>query len=251
MLNPNSKIAKSTGIDLPVMYVYLAGRIAGNCIEKCMGWRQDIVNHYKNYKVEKSICTTCDGKGKVLGAQVQYKPCKTCKGSGFTEEIFSYPIAFLDPLNSGEANSVDKQGLTSSIPPNLIYDKDLLSIERADIIVANVEDYFEVGIEEEMTFNPEETILLGVDKEDFYKKAFLKLQAKIRTRRENFGTICEIAWALYLKKPLILICPEARKEIYIKHPFAKRASVIVTSTEQLLQEKWLNILYKSVSGATY
>lgn len=220
MLNPDIKIAKSKGIDLPVMYVYLAGRIAGNCIEKCMSWRQDIVKHYRDYK------------------PVYKRDNNTC-----IESYVSYPIAFIDPLNSGEANSVDKQGLTSSIPPNLIFDKDLLSVERADVIVANVEDYFEEGIPE-----ANEDYSMGMINKDQYIDF---LQEKIRNRRENFGTICEIAWALYLRKPLILIVPEARKDIYMKHPFAKRASVIVTSVDQLLQEKWLQILYKSVSGATY
>lgn len=221
MLNPNIKIAKSSGIDLPVMYVYLGGRIAGNCIDKCLKWRQDIVNHYKNYKI-------VDG------------------------ETVSYPISFIDPLNSGEANSIDKLGLTSNIPPNLIYAKDLLSVERADVVVANVEDYFEEGIENELTwknvFYSDESLRLISPN---YKEGFFKLQEKIKNRRENFGTICEIAWALYLQKPLILIVPENRKEIYEKHPFAKRASVIVTSVDQLLKEKWLQILYKSISGATY
>lgn len=242
-LNPNIKISKSTGIDLPILYCYLAGRIAGECIDKCVKWRTDIVNHYKNYKVEKTLCEVCDAKGKIIDNIVKYKTCKTCKGTGFLEEIFSYPIAFLDPLNSKEADSIDKKGLTSAIPPNMIFDKDLLSVERADVIVANVEDYFEVGIEDEMNFNEHSDV--------FWKDAFFKLQEKIKGRRENFGTICEISWALYLRKPLILIVPEERKETYMKHPFSKRASVIVTSVEQLLKEKHLNLLYKSISGATY
>lgn len=216
-LNPSIKISKSTGIDLPVMYVYLAGRIAGNCIEKCVGWRQAIVNHYKNYKP--------------------------------VEEGFeAYPISFLDPLNSGESNSIDKQGLTSHIPPNLIYDKDLLSVQRANVIVANVEDYFEEGI----TFmNLDSLTDLHVHSKETLFYQIKELEDKIKNRRENFGTICEIAWALYLTKPLILIVPESRKEIYQKHPFAKRASVIVTSVDQLLQEKWLQTLYKSIAGAIY
>lgn len=245
MLNPNIKIAKSQGIDLPVMYVYLAGRIAGECIDKCVKWRTDIVNHYKNYKVERNTCEACHGKGKLVTDQVKYKKCNWCDGKGIIEEIFSYPIAFLDPLNSKEADSIDKKGLTSAIPPNMIFDKDLLSVNRADAIVANVEDYFEVGIEYLMTEGE------PYDSDIDYKEAFFKLQDKIINRRENFGTICEIAWALKDNKPLILIVPEARKETYMKHPFSKRASAIVTSVEQLLKEKHLNLLYKSISGATY
>lgn len=249
MLNPNIKIAKSQGIDLPVMYVYLAGRIAGECIDKCVKWRTDIVNHYKNYKVEKTLCEVCDAKGKIIDNSVKYKICKVCKGTGFIEDILSYPIAFLDPLNSKEADSIDKKGLTSAIPPNMIFDKDLLSVERADVLVANVEDYFEEGILDILNLTyPSD--LEKLEKADLIN-IILRLIDKIKNRRENFGTICEIAWALYLSKPLILIVPEERKETYMKHPFSKRASAIVTSVEQLFQEKHLNILYKSISGATY
>ena len=77
------------------------------------------------------------------------------------------------------------------------------------------------------------------------------MKKKILNRRENFGTICEFAIALYLQKPIIAIVPENRQEIYRKHPFASRASVIVTSVEELIKEKWLNTLYKSMAGATY
>lgn len=209
MLNPDNKYIHSDGVDLPLLYVYLAGRIAGDKIDLCLKWRHDIINHYKNY----------NGKG-------------------------VYPIAFLDALNSKESDSVDKLGLTSSIPSNLIFDKDLLSVERADVIVANMDDFFEIGIEDYLQCDEPKT-LRG------YEEAYFALREKILERRENLGTICEVAWALYLKKPLILIVPERRKEIFQKHPFMKRASVIVTSVDQLLKEKWLQILYKSISGAIY
>ena len=50
MLNPEKRIARSEGIDIPIMYVYLAGRISGNCIDKCLTWRRQIIDHYTNYK---------------------------------------------------------------------------------------------------------------------------------------------------------------------------------------------------------
>lgn len=215
MFNPDIKIAKSKGIDLPILNVYLAGRIAGNVIEKCLGWRRQIIEFYRNYK----------GKG-------------------------AYPIAFIDPLNSGEADTIDEKGLESIIPPNLIYDKDLLSVQNADVIVANMEDFFEEGIYDELNIPNE----IGTDSflgnKDFdFEKAFFKLQDKIINRRENIGTVMEVAWALLLNKPVILIVPEKRKELFEKHPFTKRASVIVSSVDQLLEEKWLQILYKSIAGA--
>jgi nucleoside 2-deoxyribosyltransferase len=194
------------------MKVYLAGRIAGDCIDKCLGWRRQIINHYRDYK-----------------------------NSGE-----SYPISFLDPLNSGESESVDAKGLTSKIPPNLIYDKDILSVEHSDVIVANMDDFFEEGIEH--ILYPQETYLNGIKNLNI-EDSFDFLREKILNRRENMGTHWELAIAHYLKKPIILIVPERRREIFEKHPFTKKASVIVTSVDQLLEEKWLNILYKSIAGA--
>jgi hypothetical protein len=213
MLNPDAKIAKSKGVDLPILKVYLAGRISGDHIEKCLGWRKEITNYFRDYK----------GKG-------------------------AYPIAFLDPLNSGEADSVDGMGLTSSIPPNLIYDKDILSVETADVIIANMEDFFECNIGH----------ILQLDEDDFKKPgwnmgeaiASIKyLQDAILNRRENIGTVMEVAIALYLRKPVILIVPERRKEIFEKHPFTKRASTIVTSIQELFDSGVLQLLYKSIAGA--
>jgi nucleoside 2-deoxyribosyltransferase len=214
VLNPKAKIVKSDGVDLPVMHVYLAGRISGDNIDLCLKWRQDIINHYKNYK----------GKGQ-------------------------YPISFLCPLNSGEANSIDAKGLTSSIPPNLIYDKDLLSVKTADVVVANLDDFFEEDIKD--LLNIKDCIPEEYDNLESRKKDFFKLQEKILNRRENLGTVFEISWALLLNKPLILIVPKRRKEIYEKHPFTKRASVIVSSVDELLKEKYLQLLYKSISSAIY
>lgn len=208
MFNKDIKIAKSKGIDLPIMRVYLAGRISGDKITLCLNWRQDIINYYKNYK----------NRG-------------------------AYPISFLCPLNSGEASSVDKQGLTSSIPPNLIYDKDLLSVRTADIVVANMDDFFEEDIQDE----------LFTEKTEYYdyKIGFNTLVGKILDRRENLGTIFEIAWAIYLQKPLILIVPERHRKIFETHPFTKRASVIVSSVKELTDGKYLNLLYKSIASAIY
>ena len=235
MRNPEIKFAKSKGVDLPLMYVYLAGRICGEHIDKCLGWRKKIVNHYRYYKHTPNL-------DKI----------------GFKYE--AYPIAFLCPLNSGEATTVDKKGLTSHIPPNLIYAKDLLSVQRADVIVANMEDFFEEDIafllDIQPTFESQFTDNIIIkdlnDKIKInYKKAFFTLVNKILNRRENIGTIMEVAIALYLQKPVILIVPEKRREIFERHPFTKRASVIVTSVEELLEKKWLNNLYKSIAGAIY
>ena len=213
MLNSTKKIAKSEGVDLPVLKVYLAGRISGDNIDLCLAWRKQIIKHYENHK----------GKG-------------------------AYPISFLCPLNSGEASSVDKMGLKSNIPSNLIYDKDILSIEHADVIVANMNDFFEEDIK----------AILGIPKkatERCAKETLVGrieiLKDKILKRRENMGTIEEVGIARYLKKPIILIVPENRKYIFENHPFQKRASVIVSSVDDLLKGKYLELLYKSIASAIY
>lgn len=221
MLNPNIRIAKSKGIDLPILYIYTAGRIAKHCLEKSQGWTKKLVEHYKYYK------------------QDIY--------SNWT----SYPLSFLVPLNSGEGKSVDNLGLTSSLPPNLIWTKDIMAIERADVVVANMNDYMEDDINYEMALDKELEYSIDHSKDIDYKKLFFKLQEKIKNRRENFGTISEVGIALYLQKPVIFIVPPERKHLFEKHPFMSRASVIVTSVEQLIEEKWLQILYKTIAGAIY
>lgn len=214
------------GIDRPILYCYLAGRISGDCIDQCLSWRHKIVDFYSNYK----------GKGK-------------------------YPISFLDALNSKEADSIDAKGLTSSIPPGLIYDKDILSVERADVVVAMMDDYMEEGIQDLLTIKSQDIInegeyhdVINQDPSKFvdFKKAFYQLQEKIINRRPNWGTDFEVSVAMYLGKPIILIAGnERQKKMLQLHPFMRRASVIVGSVEELLENKWLNIIYKSISSALY
>lgn len=213
MFNPMKKIANSDGIDIPIMYVYLAGRIAGNCIDKCLGWRKQIIDYYADYK----------GKG-------------------------GYPIAFLDALNSKESDSVDKLGLTSSIPSNLIFDKDILSVEKADVIVANMDDYMEATIEEDLYYEEDDEN----DICEYTHQSYFALKNAILNRRPNWGTDFEVSVAMYLHKPVILIAgSDKRKEMLEKHPFMKRASVIAKDVDELLEKKWLNILYKSIASAIY
>jgi nucleoside 2-deoxyribosyltransferase len=220
MFNPDKKYIHSDGVDLPIMYCYLAGRIAGECIDKCLAWRHQIINFYADYK----------GKG-------------------------VYPISFLDALNSKEADSIDKKGLTSSIPPNLIYDKDILSVERADVVVAMMDDYMEEGINffsyPHYDVRKDEIDLNASSKEELLDQ-IIELENKILERRPNWGTDYEVSIAMYLKKPVILIAGNERQKAMLeKHPFMKRASVIVGSVDELLDKKWLNILYKSIAGAIY
>lgn len=211
--NPEARLLPTKGVDRPIMRVYLAGRIAGECIDKCLSWRQKIINHYANYK----------GRG-------------------------VYPISFLDALNSKEADSIDKKGLTSAIPPNLIYDKDILSIREADAVVAMMDDYMEEGL-------PPSPEAIKQEKERGwygYETAYAELYEKVINRRPNWGTDYEVSIAMYMGKPVILIAGNERQKAMLeKHPFMKRASVIVSSVDELLEKKWLNILYKSMASSLY
>jgi len=157
------------------MRIYLAGFINGNKIEECVSWRRNIREFYNNYK----------------GAK--------------------YPIEWLDPCNGYELANIDAQGLTSNLPANMIVDKDFLSVNNSDLVIANMN-----------TFGEE---------------------------RPPIGTICEITWAKFLRKPVIMI---SDNPLYINHPFLKDfTSVIVPTVEELLDKKYINSFFKSINSAEY
>lgn len=122
MLNPSIKFAKSKGIDLPLMYVYLAGYMSGNVDKQCKEWRLKIREHYKSWDIEPEYI-----QGEPVGYEIKH--------------IVSYPICFLDPYNGPESESIDPKGLTSNIPPNAIRDGDKLSVKHADIVVVNIDSF--------------------------------------------------------------------------------------------------------------
>jgi len=214
MFNQNVKFAKSKGVDLPLMYVYLAGFMSGEKLKETMGWRKTVRSSYRNYEEDKD-----------------------------TGETVSFPIAFLDPYNGKEFESIDKKGLTSNIPANAIYDGDYLSVKTADVIVANLDDFFLDDVKA-----MEQAVDDGhVD----YEFAFKRLIEKVKNYRPSIGTYFEIAWAFEMRKPVILVVPENRREIYEKHPFTCRASQIVGSVDELLDKKVLETFYRRMAGAIY
>ena len=161
------------------MKVYLGGYIYrgkdGETLKKCFAWRKQIIDFYADYK----------------GAR--------------------YPIDFLCPLNSNEADSIDEKGLHSNLSHNMIVAKDRLAVENADIIITNLNTFGET--------------------------------------RPPIGTISELVWASEFRKPVIVITDEDQ---YAEHPFIKTfASVIVPNVEKMLEEKTLNIFYKSINSAQY
>ena len=156
----------------------------------------------------------------------------------------SYPVSFLDPYNGKEFKTIDKKGLTSSIPANAIYDGDRMSVTKADIVVANMNDFFLDCLKE---FVPN---IVNNTKDELISKLWGLIE-KIQNYRPSIGTIFEICWAMEQRKPVILIVPEDKKEIYTKHPFTCRVSQIVVSVNELLKEKVLETFYRRMAGAIY
>lgn len=183
MFNPDIKFAKSKGVDLPIMYVYLGGYMSGEKLQETLYWRKYIRSSYKNYE-------------------------ESAEGN-----IVSFPIAFLDPYNGKEFESIDAKGLESSLSPNAIYNGDYMSVQKADIIIANMNTF-------------------GSD-------------------RPMIGTIWELGWADEMRKPFILIVDKDKRETYEKHPFTRRASNIVCSLEELVEKQILETFYRRIAGAIY
>lgn len=208
MFNPDIKYAKSKGVDLPLMYVYLAGYMSGEKLEECTSWRKKIREHYRNWeKIKKSEIQKLeyDPNNSSVCSLMPYMPTY--------EEILVFPIAFLDPFNGKEINTIDKKGLTSSFPPNSIVHSDYMSVNKADMVIANLD-----------TFGSE---------------------------RPSIGTHWELAWCWMMKKPFVLIVPEGQKEIYTKHPFTAQSSWILESVDELLEKGVLESFYKRIAGAIY
>jgi 5-methylcytosine-specific restriction endonuclease McrA/endogenous inhibitor of DNA gyrase (YacG/DUF329 family) len=120
-----------------------------------------------------------------------------------------YPIVWLDPMN-GEVGKIENHGMSSSmVPGKALLMRDFNSVKMADIIVANLD-----------TFGG---------------------------KRPMIGTMFELAWAWQQGTPIIII---AKDNYYINHPFIKEiASMTVSSTEELLQKKFLNYMFKGLVTA--
>jgi hypothetical protein len=88
--------------------IYLCGYIGGPAvIDKCIEWRQRIVEKYNDYK----------GDGQ------------------------RYPIVWLDPINGKDCKFMDKHGLKSNVPSHAIMHRDYQCVMRADLIVANMDTF--------------------------------------------------------------------------------------------------------------
>lgn len=169
---------KETPKDL--LYVYLAGIMLGGEFQKpTVDWRYKIRTHYENWK-----------------------------GQGM------YEICFLDPWNGEVEADIALDGVTNkSVDPKVIYAGDKMAIQKADIVVANFDQF--------------------------------------KSTRPSVGTYFECGMALAWGKPLILIVPENEFERWSDHPFTSQSINIFTSAEALLNSKILNGFYKRVNPAIY
>ena len=201
MFNPDIKYAHSKGVDLPLMYVYLAGYMSGEKLEECTAWRKKVREHYRKWEET------------VIGYDNVYSKLGAVTGVVANTDYKAFPIAFLDPFNGKEIDTIDKKGLTSSFPANSIVHSDYMSVKKADLVVANLDTF-------------------GAD-------------------RPSIGTHWELAWTWHMRKPFVLIVPEGMKETYTKHPFTAQASWIIESVDELLDLKVLESFYRRIAGAIY
>ncbi len=209
MFNPLKNIKKSKGIDIPLMYIYLAGYMSGEKLAQCTEWRKRIREHYGNYE----------------------------------ETDTSYPFSFLDPFNGAELETIDKKGLTSSVSGTAIINGDRMSVNKSDVIIANMDDFFmdDIQLPYNLIESPKSVLL------SFYKE----LYDKVAEKRDMIGTHHELRWGGDQNKPRLLIVPENKKEMFMKHPFTKDCDYFFTSVQELLDSKVLESFYKRIAGAIY
>ena len=160
MFNPDIKYAHSKWVDLPIMYVYLAGYMSGEKLKETTEWRMRIRKYYREWEEVVNDSIGFDSK---VNSNKEYK---------------AFPIACLDPYNGKEFATIDKKGLKSHIPANAIIMGDYLSVSKADIIVANMDTFGasrpSVGTQWEMAWawQMKKPIVLISDNENYIHHPF-------------------------------------------------------------------------------
>lgn len=122
-----------------------------------------------------------------------------------------WPIFWLDPLNGKEFAEITEDGLKSSVPAEAIFDRDLMSVQNADVLIVNLDTFGE--------------------------------------KRAPFGTHCELAWAGLQHKPIILITKD--KDYIEHPFIKRMVSWIVPDVETLLKKKIINYFFKGINNADY
>lgn len=122
-----------------------------------------------------------------------------------------WDIVWLDPLNGKEFAEITEDGLKSNVTAESIFDRDLMSVKKSELVIVNMDTFGE--------------------------------------KRAPFGTHCELAWAGYERKPIIMITQD---KDYIEHPFVKRmVSWVVPDVDFLIKNKIINYFYKGINSADY
>lgn len=184
MLNPELRFAKSKGIDLGIIYIYVAGYMSGNKLFECTEWRKKIRNHYRNYEFNPE-----------------------------TQECDAFPCAIIDPFNGKEFQTISSDGVKSHIPATAIRKADRMSVQKADIIIANMNTFGET--------------------------------------RPMIGTHHEMCWASEWNKPVILICDKKDMDLYKNHPFTCDCDYYFESIDEVINNKIIETYYKRLHGAIY
>jgi len=172
--------------------IYLAGYISGKKIKECMAWRKEIREKYDHWKEKSNVDIT----------EVGFKDNKSWE---------RYPICWLDPLNGQQFESIDKEGLHSSVPGTALVNRDYWCVKKSDLLIVNLDTF---GCTRPLT-----------------------------------GTIYELAWAWEFKIPVIAIKGEDHynDHPFLKDT----VKIWVNSIEELIDKKWINYFYKSSVSAIY
>jgi len=122
-----------------------------------------------------------------------------------------YPIIWLDPCNGETLGSIELEGMKCKIPGKALVHRDFNDVKTADLLIVNTDTFGE--------------------------------------NRPLVGTIYELAWAWYLKKPVIMI---NRDPLWANHPFSlDTVSIYVSTVEELLEKKHINYFFKGTVSANY
>jgi len=155
--------------------VYLCGFMSGRKLTECTEWRKQIREYFNlNPKWHGQIC-------------------------------------FYDPFNGQERQTIDKEGLCSSIPGPALVARDYAGIKASDLIVANLNTFGET--------------------------------------RPLTGSIYELAWAWLEHKPVIIITQD--KNYIQHPFIQSTASMIVPDVKTLLKSKYIQYFYQGRHSATY
>ena len=120
-------------------------------------------------------------------------------------------LIFFDPMNGQAISTITTDGLKSSVDPQALFHRDYRAIQESDLIIVNLNTFGET--------------------------------------RTPTGTICEIALAWEMKKPIIIITDEMQ---YKAHPFLRYfASAFVKDVDELLENQLIEYFYRGTVNPRY